>query len=176
MSQGRHSDLTNLYGMVERLVRSDIRMIELVRQLETRVSHLENVVVAMYDEAQNNAAAARELEPEPEPDPQSMSIVSHETRVSRPRLRQLDEDEEFALAQTFDPQTYNSHLMNLLTNTTLVYESGTADVCAICLNQCRGLVRRINVCNHSYCSDCIERWALRGNATCPLCRANFSFR
>lgn len=43
-------------------------------------------------------------------------------------------------------------------------------VCAICLEELKDCqaIREISVCNHRYCSACIQIW-LSKNRTCPLC-------
>ncbi len=43
--------------------------------------------------------------------------------------------------------------------------------CSICQNQISEKVRR-TLCNHYYCSFCIEPWLTQFNKTCPSCLAN----
>jgi|GEM_PF-5038836 len=49
------------------------------------------------------------------------------------------------------------------------------NICAICLlhidEEAVLPTHRIQPCNHSYHADCINQWFMRGNATCPTCRA-----
>lgn len=70
----------------------------------------------------------------------------------------------------------SSYLLHLLSGTQLVFKDPTSvptETCSICLSDCTGLVRTITRCNHEFHASCLERWALRGNHTCPLCRVSF---
>lgn len=43
--------------------------------------------------------------------------------------------------------------------------------CTICQDKISNTVRR-TLCNHYYCSDCIEPWLTQLNKKCPICSAN----
>lgn len=47
----------------------------------------------------------------------------------------------------------------------------SACICSICLDYV-SLRGRLSACEHSFCFDCILRWAQREN-TCPLCKVRF---
>ncbi|KAK8804171.1 hypothetical protein WA171_000263, partial [Blastocystis sp. BT1] len=47
------------------------------------------------------------------------------------------------------------------------------DCCAICLNPIKE-GGRINCCKHTFCLDCITKWAERSNH-CPTCRKEFRY-
>jgi hypothetical protein len=42
------------------------------------------------------------------------------------------------------------------------------EICPICLDSIKGKQRKINVCSHVFCCDCISKW-LSMRKTCPVC-------
>jgi hypothetical protein len=81
------------------------------------------------------------------------------------RLRGLSADQiavihVIQIADPFNAGTFNADAPpNRVAN---------AVICAICLLECVGLVKRLE-CGHQYHADCIDNWLKRQN-TCALCR------
>ena len=42
--------------------------------------------------------------------------------------------------------------------------------CNICLNIIQTINKKTLICNHSFCTECINKWLLKSNF-CPCCRA-----
>jgi hypothetical protein len=79
------------------------------------------------------------------------------------RLHPLNE-----LNEQHGPIGLTEDQINSLTHT----EERAEGQCPICYDGYSGNdLRVINVCNHAFHAECIEPW-LRGNGTCPMCRAN----
>lgn len=47
------------------------------------------------------------------------------------------------------------------------------NTCAVCLSELSGACKTLP-CNHEFHRRCINQWKVRGNNTCPYCRAEFT--
>lgn len=54
-----------------------------------------------------------------------------------------------------------------------ISEEESEDICTICLEllSSKENMRKINICEHKFCSECIEKW-FEENKTCPLCKTD----